>query len=76
VNADFVIGPLARQTGSRGTGRFFYTYRAGRGEFGPFSVLAHDAGTLTARGTTTTCTFKRDRSVDCEDGSTGIWGFG
>ncbi len=75
ANADFTDGPLSRVNGSRGKGRFFYTFRAATNTFGPLRVISHDRQAIVVRGRTTSCAFHRDRSIECENGSVGSWQF-
>lgn len=73
VNIDFTEGLIATWSGSRGKGKFHYTYRAASRSFGPLQVVMHDRDKLTVRGTHTACTLRRNRTVSCADGSTGRW---
>lgn len=73
VDADFTAGSLSTLSGSRGTGAYFYTFRAPTNTFGPLPVVAHDSLGLTTQTDSRTCVFVANGTVSCDDGSQGTW---
>ncbi|MDD9732146.1 hypothetical protein PVW46_19780 [Mameliella sp. AT18] len=73
IVATFSKGPFSSFQGRYGTGKVGFTYRKSSNTLGPASILSHTGNKIVARGTSTTCTFRKNASVSCKNGSRGVW---